>query len=140
VSKALRLPPENASAPNTSTRCAARAWVCRAPREGASIDDEEAGTLEVSALKGDNASCNGIRLPTKRGQLDVWVPGRAVVDHKTLLGAADRQVLAARGYAGQLQAYAGMVHSAQGVEVERWIHLPLAGLMIRFGAPVMPPR
>jgi len=69
-----------------------------------------------------------------RGQLDVWVPRKAVIDHKTLLGSAARQLDEARRYAGQLEAYAGMLRAADGVEVERWVHLPLAGLMVRVRA------
>lgn len=70
------------------------------------------------------------------GYLDVWVPGHAVIDHKTLLGSRDRQRDAAITYAGQLDAYAAIVRAATGAEVERWLHLPLAGLMVRLSGPV----
>ena len=66
-----------------------------------------------------------------RGLMDVWVTGHAVVDHKTLLGTRKRQVEAAQAYAGQLECYANVVRAAEGIEVERWVHLPLAGVVVR---------
>lgn len=64
-----------------------------------------------------------------RGFLDLWIPGHAIIDHKVLVGTRERQQAAAQQYAGQLDAYA----RATGGDVQRWVHLPLAGLMVRLG-------
>ena len=66
-----------------------------------------------------------------RGFVDLWIPGHAIVDHKVLLGTRERQQATARTYAGQLDAYA----RATGGNPQRWVHLPLAGLMVRLGRP-----
>ncbi len=69
------------------------------------------------------------------GLLDVWVGGQAVIDHKMLLGSRERQREAAREYAGQLAGYAEIASAASGIEPQRWVHLPLAGLMVRLSLP-----
>ena len=66
-----------------------------------------------------------------RGTLDAWIPRRAVIDHRALLGGVARQVEAACGYGGQLEAYARIAKASEGVDVDRWVHLPMAGLMVR---------
>jgi ATP-dependent helicase/nuclease subunit A len=54
-----------------------------------------------------------------------------VVDHKTFAGGEEAAIARARGYAGQLAAYAGALAAATGKrDGGRLIHLPLAGLIV----------
>lgn len=58
--------------------------------------------------------------------------GLVLVDHKTFPGGREQAVEAARGYAGQLGAYASACEAALGRPVgERWIHLGLSGTCVR---------
>ncbi len=108
----------------------AAVFVAAADRFRAFVQTRFAGTAAQMEVPLWSRTPEGV---VSRGRLDVWVPQRAVIDHKTMLGSAARQIESARGYAGQLEAYAAMLHAADGVEVERWVHLPLAGLIVRVG-------
>jgi len=54
-----------------------------------------------------------------------------VIDHKTFPGTRPQAVDKARGFAGQLGAYAEAISAAMGKPVEScWIHLPVVGLAV----------
>jgi len=55
-----------------------------------------------------------------------------VIDHKTFPGTRAKGVEKARGFAGQLAAYADAVSIATGKPVQGcWIHLPVVGVVVR---------
>jgi len=80
------------------------------------------------------------RLPTGtilRGKLDlVAIVGKnlSVVDHKVILANDADALEEIRLAYGQLRAYAdALLATRLGDDVDLWVHLPLAGLMARFG-------
>src|SRR6185369_6924741 len=69
-----------------------------------------------------------------RGTADLVIEhagGFAVVDHKSFPGGAEQAVVRARGFTGQLGAYAAAVAAATGRPVtECWVHLPVLGAVV----------
>ncbi|HRI69522.1 MAG TPA: UvrD-helicase domain-containing protein [Polyangium sp.] len=70
-----------------------------------------------------------------RGKIDVLVrEGQSfvVVDHKIILANEADAIAQACGFYGQLAAYARALKAIEaGRTVETWVHLPLAGLIVR---------
>jgi len=68
-----------------------------------------------------------------RGSIDllVLIAGKpvAIIDHKTVRGTTGSDEAAATAFAGQLAAYHEAIST--GIHVDCWIHLPLAGRIIR---------
>jgi ATP-dependent exoDNAse (exonuclease V) beta subunit len=69
-----------------------------------------------------------------RGTADLVIEhadGFAVIDHKSFPGTAEQAALRARGFAGQLGAYAAAVAAATGRRVtECFVHLPVLAAMV----------
>jgi ATP-dependent helicase/nuclease subunit A len=71
-----------------------------------------------------------------RGAVDLLVPldggGWLLVDHKSFPGDASTRDERARGYAGQLGAYAAAIEAATGERVrEMWVHMAVRGECVR---------
>lgn len=70
-----------------------------------------------------------------RGKIDAalwWPDGVGVVDHKSFVGAADAVIDRAADVGGQLAAYAHALSAEAGLPLRgAWVHLPLAGCVVR---------